>query len=268
MKKNSIVKDYTNIPVSGVYNMKEKANMMCSKMMDIEDLVRISYNFIPVKDTNNNIIGLDAPKLSLESDINKTKHLTSLLNISHSYAKENAIISLIVDKTQTKLDADNLTKWIFEFNSIQLLREYLYNEIYTLNPQSPFRQIPVADIPGNKISKLCYDYIDYNIISRYRLKEFILWTTYYELKNNTVPGSGTDAILNPKIDLLYKTPVFSFNAIPSNVTYVNQQMIDNKKETIAMKQYDNGIYDIAYKQTKSSQTYTFIYYYDAIFERI
>ncbi len=258
MKKNSIVKDYANIPVSGVYNMKEKANMLCSKMMDIEDVVRISYNFTP-------------GDLSTLLTVSRRPEAESLLNISHSFAKERAIKSLYLDKSQTKLDSDNLSKWVFDFDSKYLLREYLYNEIYTLNPQSPFRLIPANDIPGGKIGKLCYDYIDKNIMDRYRLKEFILWATYHELKNNVVPGTGTDPVLNPEIKLLYQTPVYSFNAIPntgSGTSYTTQPDIDKQKETVSLKQYNDGMYEVYYKQKKSSQYYTFLWYYDAIFERI
>jgi len=263
MKKDSIVKDYINVPVSGVYNMKEKSNMLCSKMMDIEDVVRVSYNFTPG----------DIMDVSGNSTLtpNTTIITNSLLDISHTFAKEKAIKTLYLDKSQIKLDSDTLTKWVFEFDSKYLLREYLYNEIYTLNPQSPFREIPIQDIPGNKINKLCYDYIDKNIMDRYRLKDFILWTTYFELKNNTVPGTGSDPILNPVITLLYKTPVFSFNAIPnigSATSSTTQSNIDKQKETIALKQYNDGLYEVSYKQRKSSQYYTYLWYYDAIYERI
>lgn len=258
MKKNAIVKDYANIPVSGVYNMKEKANMLCSKMMDIEDVVRISYNFSPG----------DMPILLT---VTRRPQAISLLNISNSSVKERAVKSLKIDKEQSALDTGSLTKWVFEFDSKYLLREYLYNEIYTLNPQSPFRLIPKDNIPGNKISKLCYDYIDQNILDRYRLKEFILWTTFHELKNNVVPGTGTDPVLNPEIKLLYQKPVYSFNAIPNiggGTSSSTQPDIDKQKETVSLKQYNDGMYEVYYKQKKSSQYYTYLWYYDAIFERI
>jgi hypothetical protein len=258
MKKNAIVKDYRNIPVSGVYNMKEKSNMLCSKMMDIEDVVRVSYNFTP-------------GDLSTLLTVSRRPEAVSLLNISNSSTKERAVKSLTLDKSQTTLDSNNLSKWVFEFDSLYLLREYLYNEIYTLNPQSPFRQIPLNDVPGGKISSLCYDYINQNILDRYRLKEFVLWCTYHELKNNVVPGTGTDPLLNPQIKLLYQKPVYSFNAIPnigSGTSYTTQPDIDKQKETVSLKQYNDGLYEVYYKQRKSSQYYTFLWYYDAIYERI
>ena len=193
--------------------------------------------------------------------------LNSLNNLSYNNIKEN-VITLTIDKSQIELDANNLTKWVFNFDSKKMLREYLYNEIYTLNPESAFKQINTNILENNKINKLCYDYIDKNILNRYKLKSFILWTTYHELKNNVVPGSGA-GILNPIIKLLYKTPVFSILGIPNTGTSNTvTSAIDNQKEAISLKEYADGMYDIYYKQTRSSQFYTFLWYYDVIFEKI
>lgn len=255
MKKSSIVKEYNNFPVHGIYNMQEKSNFLCSKMMDIEDEIRISYNFTPNSIIDNN------------STVNN-EILKSLNNISYNTIKEDAII-LNIDKTQTEQESNNLTKWVFNFDSKKILREYLYNEIYTLNPYSPFKQINSNILNNIKISTLCYDYIDKNILNRYKLKSFILWTAYYELKNNIVPGSGGNTELNPSIKLLYKTPTFSILSVPNtSTTNTVTSDIDNQKEAISLKEYNNGEYEIYYKQTRSSQYYTFLWYYDVIFEKI
>ena len=250
MRKEAIVREYSQLPVSGVFNMHEKANFLCGKMMDIEDQVRVSYNFT------------SADVGDLNTNPTQNSYVSSLNSVSSGFIKQRAIRSLTENKTQSATDRTNLTKWIFEFDSNFLLREYLYNEIYTLNPDSPFKQIPLSATPNNKTNTLCLEYIDKNIIDRYKLKEFILWTSYFELKNGTVPGTGTDPNLNPEIKLLYKTPVYSFNAIP------NVSAPDSQKEPVALKQYNDGLYEISYQQKKSSQYYTFLWYYDAIYERI
>lgn len=242
MRRDTIVRDYFQSYVNGVVNMREKTNLLCGKMMDIEDEIRISYNYTAQDLTN----------------VNTT---SSSHNVSYNFIKQKAITKMAVDSSQSPLDNVNLTKWIFELDSKYLLREYLYNEIYTNNPHSPFREIRATDIAGGKINKSCYDYIDKNILSRYQLKEIILWASYFELKLGSVPGSGSN-ILNPEIKLLYQTPVYSFNAIPQVVD------VDSQKETIAMKPYNDGLVEINYKQKKSSQYYTFIWYYDAVFEKI
>jgi hypothetical protein len=242
MRKDTIVRDFAQLPINGIVNMREKTNMLCGKMMDIEDEIRISYNYTV-------------------ADLSNLNAASSSNNVSYNFIKEQAIKRLYLDPSQSQIDNINLSKWIFELDTKFLLREYLYNEIYTNNPHSPFREIRAADINGGKINKLCYDYIDFNILSRYRLKDFILWTSYHELKLGSVPGSGSN-ILNPEIKLLYQKPVYSFNAIPSISD------VDSQKETVATKPYNDGLVEIVYKQKKSSQYYTFIWYYDAVFERI
>lgn len=242
MRKDTIVRDYSQLFINGVVNMREKTNMLSGKMMDIEDEIRVSYNYT-VEDLSN---------INTASSSN---------NVSYNFIKQKAIKNLMLDPSQTSIDKSNLTKWIFELDTTYLLREFLYNEIYTNNPHSSFRDIRPGDLQGNKISKACYDYIDKNVISRYRLKDFILWTSYYELKLGSVPGSGSN-ILNPEIKLLYQTPVYSFNAIPGIANP------DTEKETVAMKPYNDGLVEISYKQKKSSQYHTFIWYYDAVFEKI
>lgn len=243
MRKDSIVKDYKTLKVPGTFVMKEKTNFLCGKMMDVEDIIRITYDF-----TYNELMNLS------------TNDANSLLSFSYNGIKQNSILSLTEDKTQSVSESSSNTTWIFEFDSTMLLREYLYNEIYTLNPQSPFKQITQDLTPSNNINQLCLDYIDANVLDRYRLKEFILWTDYHDLKTNVVPGTGTST-LNPEIKLLYKTPLFNIKAIP-------QTNADKFKQTISMKQYVDGKYEIYYKQTKSSQFSTFLYYFDVIFEKI
>lgn len=243
MRKDSIIKDYKNLSVPGTYVMKEKTNFLCGKMMDIEDQVRITYDF-----TFNELVNLS------------TLDANSALSFSYNGIKQNSILSLTEDKTQNTNISNSNTVWVFEFDSKQLLREYLYNEIYTLNPQSPFKQIDLSLTPLNNLNQLCIDYIDQNLLDRYRLKEFILWTSYYDLKLNIVPGTGT-SLLNPELKLLYKTPIYDIHAIP-------ESNADAQKETISLKPYVDGKYEIYYKQTKSSQFFTFLYYFDVVYEKI
>jgi len=238
MRKSSIVQEYKNLPVNGISVMKEKVNFLCSKMMDIEDNISINEPF------DKDIIN------SYDSDYKKM-----LYDTSYDNAKKNSILSLEFDKSQSKIESDTTTKWIFKFDSKYLLREYLYNEIYTLNPQSPFRLINLDDVPNKNISKLCYDYIDSNLMDRYKLKQFDLYVENFRLSANTI--LSVDPIYIPSVTLLSKTPVFSLLAV-SNIN----------KKSISTKQYSDGMYEISYKQDFSSQYDTFVYYFNVSFERI
>ena len=232
MRKDSIVRDFKNIPVGGVINMQETTNFLMSKIMDIEDTIRVSS--------------------SATTDI-------------YDPIKFASILSITPDPKQNSTDANQLTQWLIEFDGKNLLREYLYNEIYTDNPFSVFKQLDSSLINGNKNNLACYDYIDKNLIDRYNLTDFIFWTQFYSLKNLTIPGSGSSPE-DPLVNILYKTPVYNYRARDT----------DAKKQTVNIKEYADGTSEIAYKQNvtgtnqtiASSQYSTFIYYFDVIYTRI
>lgn len=232
MRKDSIVREFKNMPVGGIINMQEKSNFLCGKMMDIEDTIRVSSN--------------------LTTDI-------------YDPIKFESILSFNIDPKQSDSDSNELTQWLIDFDSKSLLREYLYNEIYTDNPFSVFRQLDQNLIKGKKNNLACYDYIDRNILSRYKITDFIFWTQFYELKDITIPGSGSSPE-DPVINLLYKTPVYNYRAKDT----------DAKRQTVNIKEYADGTTEITYKQNvtgtnqkiASSQYSTFIYYFDVVYTRI
>lgn len=254
MRKKAIINDFRNRPYPGSLVMDETNNFMCSILMDIDDEIRITYNY-----NSEDLLNLHQNTLEMFSDI------------SYDNLKRDNI-TYKIDENQSSFDNDKNTSWIFNLDAKNLLREYLYNEIYTINNQSPFRKIPENIISSEQISDLCYDYIDKNVLNKYELSEFVLWTKYYDLNLNTVPGTGTGTgivgELNERIDILQKTPKFTFFAIPTktqnNIDIINP---DIHKESINIKKTIDDCYDISYKQTKSSQYTTFIFYYDVIFKR-
>jgi hypothetical protein len=228
MRKNSIVRSYRDQPVAGVINMNEKNNFLCGKMMDIEDVIRV-----------------------------RSRTTSDTFDV----VKMNAITGIRPDESQSKSEQDRLTLWVMDFDARFLLTEYLYNEVYTQNPFSVFRQMDHNLTESKKNGDACLDYIRKNILDRYRLKEFILWTKFFELRFAQVPGTGSSAS-NPAIKLLRMSPVYNFNAVPT------PSNPDEHKETISTKEYLDGTYEIRFKQRMSSQTHTFIYYYDVVFERV
>jgi hypothetical protein len=241
MRKYPITRDFKHIDKPGVLIMNEHTNINMGKMMDIDDEIRMSYSL-----TKDNIL---LPLIKLNE----------IHNTSYDKIKKDSILEFKVADVQTESEKDTVTKWIIKINYKHILREFLYHEIHTYNPYSVFKKM-VNILPENRINDYCYAYIDFNILDRYKVKEIILWTEYHELKRDTVPGTGTNTY-NPLLKLLRKTPIFTYHAIPSPV-------LDSKKETISTKSYNDGTIDILYQQTKSSQYYTFLYYYDIIFERI
>lgn len=220
MRKDAIVKEYKQIPKNGIHIMDEKSNFLISKMMDIEDIIYIQdkdYSFLP-----DSLIELKS-------------------NYSYDLIKKQSL-SIELDKAQSIDNENTLTNWIFKLNSKQLLVDYLYAEILTYNPHSPFREFSLDIISNTELKEYCLNYIYANVLSRYKLKEFILYVKYSPISTGVVK---------------YKLP--EFNKLAKST--------DNKQK-ISIKEYNNGVYEVNYKQLQSSQNYGYIYYVDFIFEKI
>ncbi len=238
MRKLGTIRDFKNTPLPGTLNMLEKTNFLCGKGMDIQDEIRVR---------SINMWKNDA--LSADFNYDQFEGL-----------KKDSIMSTLIAKDQTQAEKDTLTKWVFEINLKKILREYLYSQIFTDNVFSDFHNISPENVINNNQSLACYDYIDKNILSRYKLKEFVLWTHYYELKQSKVDYALSDSSI-VSYPLLKQTPIYSFFAKPKNDP-------DKSKSIVSTKEYTEGILDVTYKQEKSSQYFTFLYYYDIIFYKI
>lgn len=238
MRKLGTIRDFKNDPIPGTLNMIEKTNFLCGKGMDIQDEIRVR-------------------------SINMWKNDSNAADFNYDQfegLKFDSIIKTSIAKDQTQNEKETLTKWVFEIDVKKILREYLYSQIYTDNKFSEFHLLSSDNVSNNNQSKACYDYIDNNLLSRYRLKEFVLWTKFYELKQNKIDYALMDGSIKT-INLLKNTPVYTFFAKPKADP-------DKNKAVISTKEYAEGLLDVTYKQAKSSQYYTFLYYYDIIFYKL
>lgn len=231
MRKNGIIKDFKNKTEPGTLNQVEKTNFITGKGMDIQDELRVR--------------SLDIWTASA----GKSDHYDQFEQL-----KETAIKTVAMAKDQSEADKIGLTKWVLEIDTKYLLREYLYNQIFTENQSSAFNKLTGAVAENAKVNQACYNYIDANVLDRYAVKEVIFWAKYYELKLNVTPGTNA-------FPLLKQSPIFTFFAKPD----INA---DKDKSIIATKGYNDGLLELSYKQVKPSQYYTFLYYYDIIFYRL
>lgn len=248
MKKFPYVKEYSNEPVSGLKVMKEQSSFLMSKMMDIEDIINITFtnSIDDLNDYNNNT--------------NNQTFLKKLFDLKEQYSYDlikQQCVTLTEDNTKLTEDNNFLTNWIFTLDSNKLLKDYLYHELIVYNKNKSFNDIQKI-YPNEDITQLVKNYIDDNIISKYRFKSFKLYTKYYDLKDNIV-NSLTNNVLDKDVKLYQKKPVFDIKAIPLN---------KNQIEVISIKPYVDGIFNITYKQQTSSKLKTFLYYFTVLFEKI
>lgn len=254
MKKHPIIKEYKNKSVPGLEVMREQISFLSSKMMDIEDLIDISSTITP-----EDIAIYNYPTTSVHmKEMYKHK-----LNYSYDYIKQK-YVTLIEDKSQNKSEHDFNTNWEFTLDSDGLLKEFLYNEFFVYNPNNDFSKIDdyyesIGLSSDYNISDLVKDYIEENIINKYRFKSFKLYTKYYSLENNKITAIDPTKTLDDDVQILIKNPVFDIKAIPKDRKDI---------EVVSIKPYIDGKFKINYKQLKSSKLETFIYYFDVQYEKI
>lgn len=247
MKNYPYIKEYKNIPVPGIEIMNEQSSFMMSKMMDIEDEIHITYSLNPddlkIYNMVENTLPINNNKL-LYYDVKK---MYSYDNLKQKY------ITLSEDNEQKTNDKNFNTSWVFNINTTGLLKEYLYHELYVYNKSNEFFNITNDNYI---ISDLVKSYIEHNILKKYRFKTFKLYVKYFPLSDNKVSAISS---IDNDVQLLSKKPEFDIKAIPNNL---------NEIEIVSIKPYLDGVFNIYYKQLKSSNLFTFIYYYDIIYEKI
>ena len=146
MRRYPITQEYKNISIKGSFNMNEKVNFLFSKMMDIEDLVRVD-------DAHN-----------------------------YSNLKQNDVV-VAMSANQNLDEKQSQTKWDFEFNTTDILTKYLLAEIYTFNTNTIFRLLKSNDVKNMDMSNAVEEYIKFNVLNRYKLNTVFFWVAYVPIDN-------------------------------------------------------------------------------------
>jgi hypothetical protein len=142
---------------------------------------------------------------------------------------------------------NNNTRWQITINGSNILKDYLF---FKIKEQRVFKLIHANEVYSNDINNAIYEYITYNIFSRYRLDKVNFYVSYYDIKKQSV----YDNIMlqyNPK----FNHSVYTID----NLTNINVSGYDPYKfDTI----------NIQYNQSKPSDQYSFDYYFDLNFTKI
>ena len=103
------------------------------------------------------------------------------------------------------------------------------------------------------INSSIYEYIDLNLLDRFKFTYIDFYTKYTDIKNNTIYNNITLKKFDPK-----------FSSDIENETYRNTNVnvqIDNFTDPIAKLQ-------VSYNQSKSSEQYKFDYYFNIHYKKI
>lgn len=229
MRRNYISPEYSYVLYTGTLNMNEFASFFGSKMMDIEDEISIKgLDIVYFQNSDGEQINYNAESI-YEPFVYST--------ITDKFNKH----SLEIDPTQSKYDKDRLTKWIMKVNINDILRQYIYVK---LKEARSFEGIKKEMTKTGKIDDSINEYIDLNILRKYKYKSIDLYISYKDLRSQNV--------------LRWKS---SWNpAIESDTNRINKLSTEFN--------VDESIMTLFFTQEKDSSLYNFDYYYNITFEKI
>lgn len=250
MRKNFITRETTLEPIKGTFNMHEVKFFFGSKIMEIEDVMKIDDNDILWTESETNTQGL-----GLENQ-NRTLNTEELKRINHQ-------ISLFANQTTT--EKAEFTKWQIVFNIDNMINEYLFSQIKRART---FVGVDNTDTIFNSTDAAIKDYITQNIKKRIKFFTVDLYIRYYPIGEKTETG---------EIALQYK-PIYRESLIRPTVltgessqdfqkrslTFKSQLKVKNFQiSTDSQQQFATMII----QQSESSQRYKFDYYYDIEYQK-
>jgi len=229
MRRSYISPEYNNTPIYGTFNMVEESNFFGSKMLDVEDNVYISnQNIIYYQRSNGEQIDL-AAESSLQTMVYSA---SDNMKLNHN---------LSIDDSQFDSQRETNTKWILNINVKNILTDYLFS---TLKRYRTFEGISNSLTKTNDINTAIREYVDKNVLNRYKFSRLDMYVSYTDLRSQNV--------------LRYKNNWNSTIISDSNLL---------KKRQVDLS-YDESEIKVLFTQEKPSSSYNFDYYFSILFEKI
>lgn len=229
MRRSYISPEFTYNNVFGTYNMVEQSSFFGSKMLEIEDSIKIAdNNIIYYQNLNNEQIDL-----LIENSLSPIVY-----NASND---KNSNHTLVVDESQTKYQLENQTKWIMNIDLEQILTNYIFA---ILKQSRTFEGVKNSMTINNDVDVAMRSYISSNVLNRYKYSKIELYLRYNDLKNQNI--------------LRYKNNW--------NTTIISDANLLKRVQTETA--YDYSSLRVLFSQEKPSSQYSFDYYFNILFEKI
>ncbi len=256
MRKSFLTKEYSIEGIPGTFSMKEQRAFFGSKILEIEDVMRIGNNNINWTESVDNTQGI------ILENINKSFDSEIIKKNNHS---------IRVYPLQSDEQKRDFTRWELTFNIREMIRIYLFSK---LKSNRIFKNIENKNTINNSIDSAINDYIIYNIYPRIGFLNIVLYVKYYKI--GEIQDYSVDNI--PVIALQYDNRFREELITPSpmggesNESYNNR--INTYRESLKIKNFqlttdpNQDTATIIYKQTQSSLSYKFDYYFDVIWQKV
>lgn len=229
MRRNYISPEFLNNKVQGTLNMAEESNFFGAKMLEVEDSLLIA---------NENIIWhqmLNGEQIDLETE--NTLDPTIFSSSDFKYESQ----TLTLDPTQTQYTKDNATRWIIDVDLVSILTEYVFAE---LKRNRTFEGVRSNMTIYNDINIAIRDYVQLNVLNRYKLSRFDLYVKYVDLRSQ--------------------------NMLRFNNTWDNNVALEeySTRKFQTVTDYNQKYIRVTFSQEKPSTQYKFDYFFNLFFEKI
>lgn len=255
MKDTLILYKFNTIPVNGTFNLLEERTFFGSKMMEIEDTIKIDKTSIQYNqywiDTNINT-GSTYMELSKNNGFQNYVFNQSLEDV---FIQDLVLLKLdnhtIKKFQQSDIDLKNNTRWEITLDIKNILKTYLF---YRIKEARTFKGLNYNNFINNSINNSIYDYITLNVMDRYKFDSLDLYVQYQKINlNNNLYNLSALLQYDPRFDS-------SVEISQNKVTNSNVQQGDVVDQLSNVK--------LIYNQTKPSTEYKFDYYFNIWFKKI
>lgn len=167
MRKTFMTKEYSLDDTYGTMNMREVRNFMSSKILEIEDYMRIDNIYLEYTEAVDGSQNLKA------ESVNKTYN--AILDKSQNHTLNLAF--------QTDEQAKEYTSWDFKINIKELIVNYIYAQLKTART---FKYVNPANTISKNMETAIKQYISYNVMPRIEFDKIELFVKYYSIDNNNL----------------------------------------------------------------------------------
>jgi hypothetical protein len=224
MRRNYISPEFEYTKVFGTLNMKEESTFFGSKMLEIEDIIELNnQGIIYYQNSNNEQIDLDIER-----------SLSPIVYSASDDKKNNH--TLVIDEAQSDPQRNNLTKYIMTINLKNILENYIFA---TLKQYRTFEGVKNTMCYTRDVNFSIKEYVIKNVLDRYKFDKVELYMRYVDLRDQNVRR--------------FVNTWYTSNDIISS-EYLNKKIQTDTE-------FDQSSISVLFNQDKSSQQYSFEYYF-------
>jgi hypothetical protein len=232
MRRTYISPEFDYKKVYGSFNMKEESSFFGSKMLEIEDSLEL---------TTQSIVYYQNPKgEQLDLDIEKLSP-PIVYSVSENF-KENH--TLVLDESQSEFLRNTTTSYVLTINLETILENFLFA---TLKQYRTFDGVKSDMCYSGDVNFSMRQYIIKNVVDRYKFNRADLFLNYVDLRDQNIRRYN--------------------NTWSTNPTAISTE-INKLKNVQTETEYDFSSIRLTFNQQKSSQLFSFEYYFKLFWEKL